>query len=104
LSLPKVNPVIYTDDRATNQSNLNTAKSISDLSKSNQNGNILTNISLKSGNNQVAHKLGHELTGWYIVRQRSAATFFDNHDSGSQTKTYLYINSSADCIVDIYVF
>lgn len=97
-------PVIYTNDRAVNQSNLNTQKAISNISNSGLNGSILTSISLASGSNQIAHKLGKSLSGWYIVRQRSAATFYDTQDSGSQKNIFLYINASAACTVDIYVF
>lgn len=98
------NPVIYSDNRAYNQSQLNSSKSISDLNKNAQNGNTLSGISLKVGNNQIAHKLNRPLTGWYIVRQKTPSTVVEYTDQRPQNNIFLYINSTADCVVDIYVF
>lgn len=97
-------PVIYTDDRAVNQTSLNTQTAVNNINRSAQNGTILNSVSLSAGANQVPHKLGKNLTGWYMVRQRSAATFYDTQDTGAQKSVFLYLNASAACVVDIYVF
>lgn len=65
---------------------------------------ILKNIVLVSGDNSVNHKLGRKLQGWKIVRQRSAATFYDKQDSNVRPELTLSLNASADVLVDIQVF
>lgn len=66
--------------------------------------NILKNISLVSGANVVNHKLGRNLVGWQIIRQRSAASFFDTQDTNQTPELTLNLNASAPVIVDLVVF
>ena len=67
-------------------------------------GNTLKSVKLLAGDNKVNHKLGRALQGWIIVRQRSAASFFDKQDANQQQNLTLALNSSADCVVDIYAY
>ncbi len=67
-------------------------------------GNILPNISLISGSNTINHKLGRDLSGWQIIRQRTAASIFDTQDTNKTPSLTLTLTSSADCSVDLYVF
>jgi len=68
------------------------------------NGTILTSITLAVGSNTVNHLLGRKLRGWFIVRQRSAATVYDTQDSNTTPKLTLLLTSSAIVVVDIFVF
>lgn len=66
---------------------------------------ILTNISLKSGNNNIInHTLSRKLTGWKIVRQRAEARIWDTQDSNPSPNLTLWLSTGADVIVDIEVF
>mgnify|MGYP001481484389 CR=1 FL=1 len=65
---------------------------------------VLQGVQLSSGLNQVNHLLGRKLQGWFIVRQRSAATFFDSQDSNPQPQLTLALNASASVSVDLGVF
>ena len=67
-------------------------------------GVLLPNISLVTGLNQVAHKLQRRLQGRLIVRQRAAATLFDQQDTNPTPDTLLFLNSSAPVVVDLFVF
>jgi len=65
---------------------------------------ILKNISLAIGDNTINHKLGHNLTGWKIVRLRAASSIYDKQDSNQTPALTLILNSSAACVADIEVF
>jgi hypothetical protein len=67
-------------------------------------GTILTSITLNSGDNTIPHKLSQKLQGWFIVRQRGAATIYDKQDSNNTSDKTLILNSSASVSVDIFVF
>jgi len=67
-------------------------------------GNLLTNQSLVTGLNTINHGLGRNLNGWIPVRIRAAATFFDSQESNKTPQLTLDLNSSANCVADIYVF
>ena len=68
------------------------------------NGVILENVSLTAGANVINHKLGRKLQGWYPVRIRSAATFYDTQDSNQTPQLTLNLTSSANVIIDLAVF
>lgn len=69
------------------------------------NGNLLKNIPLVSGTNVINHKLGRNLQGWYITRQRgSAPSVYDNQDSNQTPQLTLVLVSSASCTIDLAVF
>jgi hypothetical protein len=68
------------------------------------NGIVLENIQLASGSNTINHKLGRNLNGWFITRQRSAATIYDTQDSNPNPSQTLVLNASAGVTVNIFVF
>lgn len=67
-------------------------------------GQILEKVQLAVGANTINHKLGRKLIGWWIVRQRSAATVYDLQDTNPTPAVNLKLQSSASVLVDIYVF
>jgi hypothetical protein len=67
-------------------------------------GNLLQNIPLVIGANIVNHKLGRNLVGWIIVRQRAAASVYDTQDTNKTPNLNLTLISNAVAVVDLYVF
>jgi hypothetical protein len=68
------------------------------------NKSILKNVSLTTGSNTINHLLGHKLQGWSIVRQRAAASIYDNQDNNQNPEQTLILISSANVVVDLEVF
>lgn len=67
-------------------------------------GLILPSVSLVSGTNEVNHRLGRKLQGWWIVRQRAAASIYDQQDSEMNPSLMLKLISTANVLVDLFVF
>jgi len=67
-------------------------------------GNLLQQVSLLTGINTINHKLGRNLVGWQIVRQRAAASIYDDQDNNLTPNLTLSLISSAPVVCDIYVF
>lgn len=67
-------------------------------------GNVLEKIVLTSGTNQVAHKLGRKLLGWFAVRVRSNITLYDSQDTNLLQDKYLTLVASGAGTVDLFVF
>ncbi len=67
-------------------------------------GIVLQSVSLNSGSNSVNHKLGRKLQGWFIVRQRAAASVYDTQDSNPTPDLTLNLVASAAVTVDLMVF
>lgn len=67
-------------------------------------GHQLKNVELASGSNVVNHGLGKTLTGWFIVRQRSAATMYDTQDSNQMPQLTLNLTASAPVSIDLWVY
>lgn len=67
-------------------------------------GQLLTNVTIVAGSNVVNHKLSRPLVGWLVVRQRALASLFDTQDSNTRPALTLLLTSSADVMVDLYVF
>lgn len=65
---------------------------------------IIANLELVMGDNVIPHTLGRALVGWVVVRQRSAATFFDKQDDNDRPKENLILNASAAVTIDLEVF
>lgn len=65
---------------------------------------ILKEITLKTGSNTINHRLDAKLQGWQIVRQRAAASIYDNQDSNQTPELTLTLISSANVVVDLVVF
>jgi hypothetical protein len=97
--------IIATTDRVINQIQTNVSKVVNPLTTVPLNsGFILESIPLTTGANSVNHLLGRALVGWFIVRQRSAATVYDTQDTNPTPTLTLNLVSSADVSVDIFVF
>ena len=69
-------------------------------------GKILPKVVLAASSNTIEHKLGRQLQGWFIVRQRAAASIYDTQDTVpvAEQSVILKLTSSAIVTVDIYVF
>lgn len=67
-------------------------------------GTILKGVQLVTGANVINHKLGRPLQGWFPVRVRASATFYDTQDSNSYPELTLQLTSSANVTIDIAVF
>lgn len=74
------------------------------LAAPSNNSTILKNVSLTTGTNTINTTLGRALQGWTIVRQRAAASVYDNQDSNPNPTLTLVLISSANVICDIEVF
>jgi hypothetical protein len=74
------------------------------LNRPQNNSIILPKLELAMGDNIIPHTLGRALVGWKIVRQRSAATFYDKQDANNQPTLNLVLNASAAVTVDLEVF
>lgn len=62
---------------------------------------ILTNISLVTGNNTINHKLGRDMTGWFLTDIQGIATLYRSQPLNNLTLT---LTSSANVTVSIGVF
>jgi len=67
-------------------------------------GNLLQSVPLVVGSNIVNHKLGRNLIGWMLTRQRSLANIYDNQDNNTMPSTSLILISDANVTIDIYCF
>lgn len=67
-------------------------------------GILLQKVSLASGSNSINHLLQRKPIGWFITRQRSAATVYDTQDSNQRPELTLNLTASAAVTVDLYVF
>lgn len=74
------------------------------LNRPQLNSIILPSVSLTTGSNTIAHRLGRVLQGWSVTRQRSAATIYDNQDANSTPDLTLILVSSANVVVNIECF
>ncbi len=68
------------------------------------NPGLLQNVALINGTTVVNHMLGQPLQGWKIVRQRAAASIYDQQDSNQTPQLTLVLVSSAAVVVDLEVF
>ena len=65
---------------------------------------ILPSVVLTPGTNVINHKLGQPLQGWYIVRQRQAATIYDTQDTNQSPSLTLTLVSNVPAVIDLVVF
>lgn len=94
---------VYTTDEELTHLQENVNDAISPLLKNPLlDGLILSNISLVIGSNNVSHKLGRNLQGWIVVDKDAVSNIY-REVSLTPTLT-LKLNSSANCIVSLYVF
>lgn len=99
-------PMLQSPDRIVNQIQSNLINAINDLRMNVLvGGNLLKDISLIVGGNVIPHGLARPLTGWSIGRMKSVfSQLYDTQDTGADPSTYLYLNSSAAVVVNIYVY
>lgn len=96
---------VQDDSRTSNQFQSNISNALTLLSRNPVVGGILlTQVQLSAGDNTVSHKLGRQLQGWLIVRQRAQAQVYDKQDANTNPKATLTLNTSADVTLDLYVF
>ena len=67
-------------------------------------GNLLQSVPLVVGSNSIDHKLGRNLIGWMLTRQRSSASIYDIQDSNTLPASTLILVSDAVVTIDLYVF
>lgn len=68
-------------------------------------GVLLKSVTLSSATTTVVdHKLGRKLLGWTIVRKRADSRVWDSQDSNKAQDRTLWLECSADVVVDIWVF
>lgn len=65
---------------------------------------ILPDVLLANGTTIVNHRLGRKLQGWKIVRQRGAASIYDQQDSNQTPDLTLVLVSNAAISVNLEVF
>ena len=69
------------------------------------NGLILKDIVLKTGDNVINHKLGRDLQGWIVVRmQDSFVQLYDKQNANQMSSLTLVLNSSGNGKIDLLVF
>ncbi len=101
MSIPKV----QTDNRLINQLQQNILTPLEQLSRLPlSSGVILTSQVLASGANVINHTLGRNLQGWFPVRVRASATFYDTQDTNPIPDRTLNLTASAAVTVDLFVF
>lgn len=74
------------------------------LSNPLNNVQILSGILIASGDNQVNHKLGRKLQGWFVVGQNASATFYDKQASNKTPQLTLALTASANVTISLAVF
>lgn len=74
------------------------------LSNISNNTSILTDVPITAGTNVINHYLGKKLTGWRIIRIKSAAKIYDRQDSNPIPNLTLVLISDIDAIVSLEVF
>ena len=66
-------------------------------------GNFLQNVSLKSGDNTINHKLGKKLTGYLVTNMTGAFAQLYSKTTSTPDLTFI-LNSNGTTTVDLYVF
>lgn len=98
-------PQFQSDDRTFQMMQNQWATTLNPIiTRAQNNSLILKSISLQSGANSINHLLGRKLQGWKIVRQRAAASIYDDQDSNPTPNLTLALVSDADVVVDLEVF
>ena len=97
--------IIQTNDRLLQQIQTN-VKTVLDPIANNliTQGHILSNVQLINGTNIIPTGLDRKLLGWIITRLNGTASIYDSQNSNLTPTQNLILVSSANVIVDIYVF
>jgi hypothetical protein len=97
--------LVQSTDRLMNQLQQNIKQAVTPVLRNPLvQGNLITGIALKTGDNTISHGLGQTLQGWIVVGQGSAASFYDKQASNPNTQKTLILNSSADVTINLYCF
>jgi len=64
-------------------------------------GNLITNVSLATGSNNINHLLGRIQVGWMIVDQQDAASIYRSKPFNTSTLT---LTASAPVVVNVWMF
>lgn len=68
-------------------------------------GRMLVNVQLKSGNNSINHGLGRPLQGWIVTRMiGSFVQLYDVQNTNNMDNLTLILNSSGNGAVNLWVF
>lgn len=116
-------PLVVTQDRTQNLYQTQLGKSltpilqcpvsyglvIQSITIDNSNNRVQSNfLNLVSGANIIQHQLGRKPQGYFIVRQKSAASIYDTWDTqnidSQPLETVVTFNSSANVTVSIWIF
>ena len=101
MSLPKY----HNDDNAFNLLVTNWSSQIDPvLNFPINNGLILKDVETVSGQNIINHKLDRKLQGWFIVRQRGNAIFYDNQVNNPLPDKSLWLIASSGITIDLLCF
>lgn len=97
-------PKFPTDDMALSLLQTQWSSTLNPIISLPQNNSlILTNIILSSSS-IINHKLGRNLIGWEIIRQRGKAQVYDTQDTNPNPSKTLTLVSSSGISVDLLVF
>jgi hypothetical protein len=67
-------------------------------------GNLLSNISLKVGDNVINHGLGTKLQGYIVILKSGLAGIYDKQSSNQMANLTLVLNSDTAITVSLWVF
>lgn len=68
------------------------------------NGVLLENLEIVAGDNTITHKLGRRIRGYLVTRKNSASDIYDKISTDTALDQSFTLNSSADCIISLWVF
>lgn len=95
----------HSNDPGLNLFQTNLQKTLSPIIKNPlTDGVLLQSVVLSSGSNQVKHKLGRKITGWFVTRLRANVTIYDTQDTNSLPEEFLTLVASGAATVDLFVF
>lgn len=97
--------MVQTPDRNINQLQQNIQQALHPLLASPlANGVLLEDVSLLAGPNVINHTLGRILRGWFVTRLQGAAQVYDAQEANLFQSKTLALVSSANVVVDLFVF
>ena len=68
-------------------------------------GVLLENVKLSTGDNVINHKLGRKLQGWQVVRMQDGfVQIYDKQNSNQMSNLTLVLNSSGTGTINLFVF
>jgi hypothetical protein len=65
---------------------------------------ILKDVILEAGDNNIDHKLGRKILGWFLTKKNAAIDVYDKQGTNAIPEKTLILNSSGGATVDIFVF